>query len=307
MPPAAFRLPFILQFCVYLAAGCTSRPARDPLNSAAATKVNRKDGIGRQVILPKHPMRIISLAPSVTEVVYLVGASDRLIGVTNQCAWPAEVAGIRRIGDLLNPNYELILASRPDLIIASTAGNDRTAVLKLADLGLPVFVTAPRSLDRLFESVESIGQITDCEARADQVVRQMKERLERVKQRRAGLPPVRAFFITWFDPLLAPGRNTFENDALRLAGVESITSGIDEFYPRYSLEQIIAQDPDVILTVEHKGNPLPDLKQLPGWQRLSAVRKGRIYVLKEEFQHPSPRCVDSVEELARKLYPERFQ
>jgi len=236
----------------------------------------------------------------------MLGAGDRVIGVTTQCNWPEAAKGKPKIGDLLNPNYELILAAKPDLIIASTAGNDRTAVLKLAGLQLPVYVTAPRSVEKIFENVENVGRITDCAERGRQLVAQMKSRLEEVKRRLAGLPPVRVFFITWFDPLLAPGRNTFETDALRQADVSSITANINEFYPRYSLEQVLAQDPDVIMTVEHTGSPLPDLKRVAGWKDLRAVRQGQIYVLNEVFQHPSPRFVNGVEELARKLHPERF-
>ncbi len=265
------------------------------------------DGLGRQITLPRRPRRIISLAPSVTEVIYMVGAADRLIGVTSVCDWPAEVRDKMKIGDLLNPNYELILASKPDLLIASTAGNDRSAVMKLSDLGLPVFVTAPRSVEKIYETVESIGKVTDCRDQADRLVGDMRRRLDAIKMRLSGLPPVRAFFITWFDPLLAPGKNTFETDVLRQADVLSITADVNEFYPRYSLEQVLVQKPDVILTVEHKGNPLPDLRRLPGWQRLGAVRAGRVYVLPEVFQHPSPRFVEAVEYLARKLHPERFQ
>ncbi len=311
MTRPALSLLLTLQIVAFGISGCDSRRSQ-PVPGVSAREPDTttwvvRDGIGRQVKLPRHPQRVISLAPSVTEVIYMVGADGRLIGVTNQCDWPAGVSKKIRIGDLLSPNYELILASRPDLIIASTAGNDRAAVLKLGDLGLPVFVTAPRSVEQIFETVRLIGRVTDCAARANELVAQMKNRLEEVRQRLNGLPPTRAFFITWFDPLLAPGKNTFETDVLRQAGVISITADIDEYYPRYSLEQVLAQNPEVILTVEHKGNPLPDLRRLAGWQRLSAVQNGRVYVLPEEFQHPSPRCIDGVEALARKLHPERFQ
>jgi iron complex transport system substrate-binding protein len=135
----------------------------------------------------------------------------------------------------------------------------------------------------------------------------MKERIEKVKLRIAGLPAVRAFFITWFEPLLTPGKTTFENDVLRLAGVTSITADIPQFYPRYSLEQLLIKDPDVILTIEHQGDPLPDFKKTAGWKDLSAVKKGRVYFLSEYLQHPSPLFVDGVEDLAKQLHPERFQ
>ncbi len=281
------------------------RPAGDSGNRAGL--VTLTDGVGRRVVLPPHPSRIISLAPSVTEVLYLVGAEDRLIGVTTQCDWPADAKRKPKIGTLLNPNFEIILAAKPDLVIASTAGNDQKAIYKLAELGLPVFVTAPRSVQGIFDATLQIGRITDRAAEGERIVIQAQERLRKIKRRLAGLPATRAFFITWFDPLLAPGRKTFENDVLALADVVSISATTDEFYPRYSLEQVVAQDPDVIITVLHQEKPLPDLRQIAGWRDLRAVRQGRVYVLDEVFQHPSPRFVDAVEELARKLHPERFR
>ncbi len=273
----------------------------------SAERIDVVDGIGRHVDLPRHPLRIISLAPSVTELVYLLGANDRLIGVTAQCDWPDDAKRKPKIGTLLNPNYEIILAARPDLVIASTAGNDQTAVEKLAQLGLPVYVTAPRSVQGIFETTIAVGRITDRAEAAGHLVAQMKNRLDEIRRRLAGLPPTRAFFITWFEPLLAPGSRTFENDALRLADVISISATSSEYYPRYSLEQVLAQNPDVILTVKHEGKPLPDLRRLAGWSSLTAVKRCRVYLLKEEFQHPSPRFLDAVEDLARKLHPERFR
>jgi iron complex transport system substrate-binding protein len=311
-PKNPFKLPIaslLLATLFFSLVGCASRPPAGPRNSEkrSADRIAYIDGIGRRVEIPRHPLRIISLAPNVTETLYLLGAQDRLIGVTTQCDWPEDVKRKPKIGDLLNPNYEVILAARPDLVIASTAGNDEGAVMKLAGLGLPVYVVAPRSVKGIFQSVEEIGRITDCAARGIQLVAQMRERLEKVRSRIAGLTPVRAFFITWFDPLLTPGKNTFENDVIRLAGVLSITADIPQYYPRYSLEQLLVKDPDVILAVEHMGDPLPDLKKIPGWKDLRAVREGKIYLLSEFLQHPSPLFVDGVEELARKLHPERFR
>jgi ABC-type Fe3+-hydroxamate transport system substrate-binding protein len=179
--------------------------------------------------------------------------------------------------------------------------------MKLAGLGLPVYVAAPRNVEKIIHCVEEIGRITDCAEQGHQLAAQMKERLDTIKSRIAGLPPVRAFFITWLDPLLAPGKNTFENDVLRFAGVVSITADIPQYYPRYSLEQILVKNPDVILTVKQEGNPIPDFRKIAGWRDLRAVRQGKVYVLTEYLQHPSPLFVDGVEELAKKLYPERFQ
>jgi iron complex transport system substrate-binding protein len=287
------------------AAGTNQNSGTQPTSSAG--KVVYTDGIGRQVSISKHPRRIISLAPDVTEILFMLGAQDRLIGVTTQCDWPEQVKQKPKIGDLLHPNYEVILAAKPDLVIASTAGNDQAAVMKLTGLGLPVYVSAPRTVENIFRSVEKLGRITDCADQGNKLVARMKDRLKKVKDRIAGLPPVRILFITWFDPLLAPGKNTFESDEVALAGCISITANIPEFYPRFSLEQVIVQDPDAIITVEHKGDPLPDLKKVAGWKDLRAVKNGKVYILGEYLQHPSPLFVDGVEELAQKLHPERFR
>jgi iron complex transport system substrate-binding protein len=273
----------------------------------SAEKVSYTDGIDRKVEITRHPVRIISLAPNITETLYHLGAQDRLIGNTTQCNWPEAAKHKAKIGDLLNPNYEVILAAKPDLVIASTAGNDQGAVTRLIKLGLPVYVAAPRNVEKIFQTIENIGRITDCTDRGVQLVAQMKERLQTVKHKLAGLPPVRAFFITWFDPLLAPGKTTFENDVLQLVGVISITADIPEYYPRYSLEQLLVKNPDVILTIPHSGDPIPNLKKTAGWKDLRAVKGNRVYFLGEYLQHPSPLFVDGIEELAHKLHPERFQ
>jgi iron complex transport system substrate-binding protein len=301
-------LPILIVLCLALN-GCKEDPSAkfQTTPPESGGMVPRTDGIGRRMELPRHPVRIISLAPNITETLYLLGVKDRIIGNTTQCNWPEEAKHKPKIGDLLNPNYEVILAAKPDLVIASTAGNDRGAVMKLTGLGLPVYVVAPRSVERIFQAVEEIGHITDCESQGLQLVAQMKSRLEKVRTRIAGLPPVRAFFITWFDPLLAPGRDTFENDVLLLAGVVSITADMPEYYPRYSLEQVIVKDPDAIISVRQQANPLPDFRKVAGWKDLRAVKAGKVYLVSEFMQHPSPLFVDGVEELAQKLYPERFK
>jgi iron complex transport system substrate-binding protein len=303
------KLPFLFILACLASIGCSGRP--EPTRQQTIPKttdlIQYTDGIGRQVALPRHPRRIISLAPNTTETLYLLGAQDRLIGDTIQCTWPEDAKRKPKIGDLLNPNYEVILAAKPDLVIASTAGNDRNAVMKLAGLGVPVYVAAPRTVEKIFQSVEEIARITDCTEQGIQLVAQMQERLQKIKLRISGLPPVRAFFITWLDPLLAPGKDTFENDVLRLVGVTSITADIPQYYPRYSLEQILVKDPDAIITVKQEGNPIPDFRKIAGWRDLRAVQRGNVYILSEYIQHPSPLFLDGVEELAKKLYPERFQ
>lgn len=299
---------FLAVLALLCAAGCGRGAARGEAG-ASRPEAGRPlstliDGIGRTVTFPERPGSIISLAPSVTETLFLLGAGERVAGVTSHCDWPAEARSKPKVGTLLEPNIEVILGARPDVVIASTAGNDRRAVLRLAELGVPVFVTAPRSVDRIFETARQIAAVAGEEERGEKLVADMKARIARIRNRVAHRAPVTALFITWFEPLLAPGRPTFETDVLRLAGIESISADSEDFYPRYSLEQVLRKDPEVIVTVRNMGAPLPDLGRLAGWKELRAVRGGRVYVVDEAFQHPSPRFVDGLEELARLVYGE---
>ncbi len=305
-PSSRFILVSILAIACLIGTGCKG-PRLQNSDPGPSEKTTYTDSIGRRVEIPRHPMRIISLAPNITEILYHLGAQDRMIGNTTQCNWPEAAKHKPKIGDLLNPNYEVILAAKPDLVIASTAGNDQNAVMKLSNLGLPVYVAAARNVDSIFLTIENIGEITDRADQGVQLVTQMKKRLQTVREKLAGLPPVRAFFITWFDPLLAPGKNTFENDVLQLAGAVSITADIPQYYPRYSLEQLLIKNPDAILTVPHSGDPIPDLNKTAGWKDLRAVKEKRVYFLGEYLQHPSPLFVEGVEELAHQLHPERFR
>ena len=190
---------FLIGLCL-TGAGCSQPPAESPYSTCPSGDcITYTDGIGQKVEIPRHPQRIISLAPNVTETLYLLGAQDRLIGNTIQCTWPEASRHKPKIGDLLNPNYEKILAAKPDLVIASTAGNDRAAVMKLVKLGIPVYVIAPRSVEMILQCVEDMGRITDCADKGLQLAAQMRERLDKVTQHIAGMSPVRAFFITWFE------------------------------------------------------------------------------------------------------------
>lgn len=258
-----------------------------------------QDHLRRPLTLVRNPSRIISMAPNVTEILLALGLGGRLVGVTNFCEIPKSEGSKTRIGDLQNPNLEVILSLKPDLVLATTSGNLRETVEKLAGLGLPVYTLDTRTLEEIIQSVLDVGDITGVASAAKAAVADMRRRLAAVQRQAQTHPPRRVLYLIWHDPIVAPGGDSFINDALRWAGGISITADAAERSPRYSLEQIIAQKPEYIF-VPIKENPvtMDYFRQSPGWSSLTAVRSGRVFFITAAIQHPSPRVMEGIEEAA---------
>lgn len=263
------------------------------------------DGVGRHVKIPAHPGRIISLAPSITEILFALGLQERVVGVTDFCDYPPEAKRKMKIGGMVNPSLEVITLLRPDLVLATTAGNRSETVVRLERLGIPVFVVNPKDLQGVFFSIEQIGQVTGRREGATLLVRRLRERVEQVTWRVAGLKRPRVLYVLWSDPLIVPGQETFLNDLIRRAGGESISTGTSIPYPLFSLEEVVARAPEVIIV--SKGHGQDDQTLLRRWKdlpTLPAVKAGRLYTIDGDLlNRPGPRIVDGLEVLARILHP----
>jgi iron complex transport system substrate-binding protein len=278
------------------------------LQEAARVHREATDELGRQVQVPEQAKRIVSLAPSLTEIVFELGDGDHLVGDTDFCDYPAEAAKKPHVGGPVNPNLEQIVSLMPDVILA-TSMNRRETVDALDRLGLPVFFTDPHSVDGMIASVEHIGDALGTEKSAEALAGDLRRRLSDLDHRLAGIAPRRVLFIVWTDPLISAGRNTFIADAMRRAGGRPvIDTNID--WPHISLEELARLQPEVLVFAsEHSGEAPPDiraLRALPGWKDLDAVRRGNIIVVSDAINRPSPRIVDAIEQLARALHPEAF-
>jgi iron complex transport system substrate-binding protein len=267
------------------------------------------DEVGRKVEIKGPPQRIVSVAPSVTETLFALGLGDRLVGVSSYCQFPPEASRKEKVGGYINPSLEKIVALQPDLVIGIAEGDLKTFVDKLAGLQIPVYITNPKDVAGVVASMENIGRITFSFESAGKITRRMKERIEAVEAKVRGLPRPRVLHVLNFDPLLSAGKGTFVDDLIRLAGGRNIAEKASGKYPRFSMEEVLAQDPEVIILASMKSqDPLnEERRQWERWKTLSAVRRGRIVVLDPDLIHrPSPRIVDGLEEMARALHPEVF-
>ena len=268
------------------------------------------DEVGRKVELPGSPQRIISVAPNVTEILYALGLGDRLAGVSSYCQFPPEALKKEKIGGYINPSLEKIVALRPDLVIGIAEGDLKTFVDKLAGLKIPVYITNPRNVAEAVASVHKLGEVTHSRPSARRVTQRMEEKIQAIRTKVHGRPHPRILHVLNFEPLISAGKGTFVDDLIHLGGGRNIAVGAMGKYPRFSLEEVLAVDPEVILLASMRSDdPLTEQRQWwERWKTISAVRRGRIHVLNSDLIHrPSPRIVDRLEQVARAIHPEAFK
>jgi iron complex transport system substrate-binding protein len=267
-----------------------------------------QDMLGRPVTVPDRPARVVSLAPSMTEIVYALGAGDRLVGVTDQCDFPGDVTTKPRVGGIYSPNFEAILTLGPDLVLATSEGNREEDVRALARFRIPVYVVRPLDVPTVLESIGRVARLLGREAEGTRVVDAMRLRIDAVARAVARAPRPRVLYLLWGSPLIVPGRDTLITDLIRRAGGDSVSASEPLAYPRFSMEEALARRPSVIVIARHGLASVDD--QLKEWTHLTllpAVREGRVGGIDGDLVHrPGPRIVDGLVDLARLLHPERM-
>jgi iron complex transport system substrate-binding protein len=267
------------------------------------------DEVGRRVEVPVRVRRVVSLAPNVTDILYALGAGNKIAGVTDFAQTPAGAVPKPSMGEPMEPSLERIAALRPDLVFVARSINRRETVESLERLGIPVYATDARTVEGMLESVRQIGALVGKEPEGDALAASLDARLDALRARLAGRAVKRVFFVVWQDPLITTGRNTFIADALRWAGARQVLR-LRQDWPHVSLEELVARQPEFLIFPESQnetaGEIARSLKTLAGWRDLKAVQTGNIVVLSDAINRPSPVLVDAIEELARRLHPGAF-
>ncbi len=278
------------------------------LLSAPAAALTVTDQTGRRITLPTAPARIVSLVPSVTEILYSIGAQDRLVGVTDFCDYPPEARRKPHVGGMLAPSLEGMVSLKPDLVVATSAGNRQETFDQLERLRIPVYVVNPVAVADVLDLIGRLGRLTDRGEAADRTVAALRERVRAVTARVEGRPRLRVLYVLWPDPLMVPGRGSLVSELIALAGGESVTADGGDGYPRYSLEAALARNPDIIVLASHGSERSPLSRDQ--WERLRqvpAIAAGRLYTIDGNLTHRyGPRIVDGLERLARFIHPEAF-
>ena len=289
-----------------------SLPPASTSPSAVAYPLTLTDDAGRQVTLPAEPERIVSLAPSNTEIVCALDACDRLVGVTDFDDYPAEVADIADVVIFAVVDIELVVDADPDLILA--AGNELTpsaVITELTDLGYPVLVLYPESLDEVLENIELIGEAINARDQAAALTAEMEDRVQAVTEAVGGATRPRTFYeVGVFEgAIYTAGEDSFLASVITVAGGDPITG--DPLTTSIALEDLLVADPELIVLGDAAYDPsvTPEaVAARQGWGAISAVQNGRVAVMLEDpvVTRPGPRIVDGLEALARAIHPERF-
>ena len=306
----AVLLLVALALAAMLGAGCSSSSSEDATETdsaeaSASFPVTVTDDAGREITIEDEPVRIVSLAPANTEIVAALGLTDRLVGVTTFDDYPPEVTELPKVGDFVAPNLEAIAAAEPDLILATT-GVQAETIAQLEGLGADVIAVDPQSLSAVFDAIVMVGEATGALSEAGEVTAEMQTELDEIEAAVEGAEQPNTFLEIAQDPLFTAGPGTLLDDLIVVAGGTNVVA--EEGYVGYSLEQLVTDDPDVYLATMGSMSDPSDLEARAGYEELSAVAAGRVYVLDDNLvSRPGPRVVLGVRQIAEALHPEAFE
>jgi len=267
------------------------------------------DNFGREVTIPKKPERIVSTAPSSTEILFTLGLGDKVVGVTKYCDFPEDAKEKEKIGGFSTVDIERIVALKPDLVVAAS-GNGDEVIQMMEDLNLSVIVLDPKNIDDILNNILLIGKTTGTEEDALRVVDKLEDRIKVITSKTVTLSEIekpKVFYVLWNDPLMSAGSGTFADDLMEMAGGINIASEL-EGHKSISLETVINKNPHVIIasvgmdpvTLEYAMNE-------PRLKGTVAVKNGDIYGINSDIvNRPGPRIIDALEEFARLIHPDLF-
>jgi iron complex transport system substrate-binding protein len=290
-------------------AGC-SLGVQTPVRAAAGTAqeagfpLTLTDDASRTVTIGSPARRVVSLAPANTEIVYALGAFDRLQGVTTYDDYPADVKNVAKVGDFTTPNLEAIAAAKPDLILV-TGGVQADVIEKLSGLGAVVMVVDPTDVDGVYEGILLVAKALGVAAKGIEVTDSMKAELASITERIGSAEPVPCFVEIGWNPLFTAGPGTLLDDLVTRAGGSNVVK--EPGYVGYSVEQLVKDQPRVYLGTRSSLADAGSVGQRPGYGALGSVGGGRVVALDDNLvSRPGPRIVQGVAEIARALHPDRF-
>lgn len=282
-------------FALFLALGC-----EDTIEEKGKCAV--VDDRGIEVRLSATPERVVSLVPSVTEVIFALGAEEKLVGVTTFCNYPPEAKLRPKVGDFSNPSLERIVSLKPQVVFA-TMPEQRPIAEKLENLGLRVFFVQPESVDGILSSIQKVGKVLAKGTVADSLVRELRDGLDCIERLTSNIKRRRVYVEIAANPLMTATDNSFVGELVALAGGINIGKG-PKPYVVINPERIVRKNPQVIILAHPVSTP-EEVKKRIGWEEISAVRENRICEIDPDLVlRPGPRIAEGARELLEKIHPE---
>ena len=302
------RRPAALVAVMLLVAACGGDPASAPSPGAATPSDFPRtivDDDGVAVTIPAPPERIVTFAPSITEILFAIGAGDRVVGVAGPYDdVPVEATALPQVGGAgefgVDPNLEAVVALEPDLFLTIRGGDAWKG--RLRDLGVPVVTVDATDLEDLLDDIATIGSIVGADAAASELADAMRSRIAELEDLAAATPRRTCFFEVYYPPLMTAGPGTFIDDLLDRAGCDSVSADAATAYPEWSVEDLVASAPEVYLVSSESADDITAVAARPGFDAIAAVTAGRVVRIDSDLvTRPGPRIVDGLAALVAAL------
>jgi iron complex transport system substrate-binding protein len=267
-------------------------------SATAAAALTLTDDTGQRLTLPGPAMRIVSLSPGATEMLFDAGAASRVIATVEYSDEPPAAKRVPRIGDAAAIDIERLVALRPDVAVIWPGGGNPAQIAKIARLGLPLYRQQVNRLADLPASLRRLGALAGTQATAERYAREVEERLAQIAREHAGGAPITVLLQVWDHPLYTVGGKQLMSDALRLCGARNVFGDLTEPGPAVETEAVIARDPDVIVAVAPAGAATGWLAYWRRFPNLKAVRDGKLVAFEDNrFSRLGPSVIDATEQL----------
>lgn len=252
-----------------ISGGC--KPAVD---HSTASYTYATDDFGHTIVVGAPPKRIVSLNPATTEILFAIGAGNRLVGRSHWDSWPDSVKYVTDVGNAMGPNVEAVLQTHPDLVILYASNDNRAADARFRQAGIHSIAIRTDSISQFRSATLLLGQLVGDTVRARAVVDSVDRTLERVRAAAAAKPKTSVFFHAWDSPLITIGNRSFLNELVMIAGGRNVYGDVNEVSPVVTLEDVVKRNPDILLVA-----PVTQQKILssPQWQAVPAVRAKRVF------------------------------
>lgn len=263
------------------------------------------DDTGRRIYLAKTPNRVVSLAPSVTEMLFAIGAGAQVVGVTQFCDYPPEASQKAKIG-YANPNIETLVALQPDLIVAPQEYLKPDLIGKLEQLKIPVFILADRMVEDVLAHIQTFGRMLDRSTEATALGMDLRQQIARIKSRTQDAAPVRVLYVLNSEPLITVGPGSYIDQLIGLAGGINVAAKSAAAYPRLSMEVVLQENPDILLFPVGTAEGISESEQQAWrkWSTLTAVKRNNLRQIPADLlNRPGPRIGKALELLADLFHP----
>ena len=267
------------------------------------------DDLGRKLYLAKIPKRIISLAPSITEILFALGLNEEIVGVTDFCDFPSQALEKPKVG-YSHPNLESIVALQPDLLLAPKSFMRVDLLQKLEHLKIPTFVLEPHTVEDIMAHIQMLGRMVGRSQEGNEETAVLRKQVSSLAQELEGLPRPTMLYVLNSEPLITVGPGSFIHHLIELAGGRNAAEEARTSYPRLTMEEVLRQNPEFLVfpVGRFEGIPKSEQESWKRWDVLNAVKHNRLFQVQSDLlNRPGPRIIDGLKQLVNILHPEVLQ